>query len=138
MADLNEELGLYLVVVFLALLVGATVTLAGGPLGASVLVDISIIAYALLVTSNITARHAVIALALGAHIAALLKYYSHPIVLPFVIVERGAHGYTLDIDLVQAVIAYELVFERDQLRKLLKGLTRESNGSRGSGEAAVV
>jgi hypothetical protein len=135
---LSGELGLYLVIMFLSFLMGATITLAGGPMGASVLVDVSIVAYALLIASSVYARHTVLALALGAHIAAILKYYSSPIPLPFIIIERGSHGYSLNIDLVQIILAYELVFERESWRKFLKGLVGESNDSRGSAEAAVV
>ena len=135
---MDDALKAYIALLVLAIAAGATITLAGGPMGASIIVDIAIIAYALLLTSDPIDRHVVLAVAVGAHTAAILLYYSHPLILPFVVLERGKHGTTLDIDLVQILLAYEVIFERNTWRKLLKGLERETKESRGSEEAAVV
>ncbi len=127
---MKAELGLYAVVITFAILIGGTIVQASGSFAASVLVDVSIIAYALLLTSDPIYRHSALALALGAHIVAIAKYYSHPLIAPFLIFERSSHGTTINIDIVQIVIVYELISERKTLRKLLKGLSRESKESR--------
>jgi len=129
----EAELGLYIVLLVFAVLIGGTIAVAGGPYATSIIVDIAIIAYALLITSDPLTRHTAIALALGAHITAIIKYYSSPIPLPFIILERGGHGTTINIDIVQLTIAYEIIFERKTWRKLLKSLGKEPKdpGTRG-------
>lgn len=101
----------YIVVCLFAFLVGATIGYVSGPLGSSILIDLAILFYAILLTVAPQIRWVGISLAAGTHIAALLSYFSNPIPLPFIILERNSHGYTLSIDLVQAVIFYELLFE---------------------------
>lgn len=111
MSGLEEYREAYITVCVFAFLIGATVGFTSGPLGSSILVDLAILLYAVLLTIAPSIRWVGISLAAGTHVAALLSYYSNPLPLPFIILERGLHGYTLNVDLVQAVIFYELVFE---------------------------
>lgn len=107
----REYAAAYMVAYAFAFAIGLTMGYAAGPFGASVVVDVAIVAYAVLLSTYVEARWIPLSLAIGTHLAAILSYYSHPIPLPFLILERGKHGYTMNIDLVQALIGYDLLFE---------------------------
>lgn len=123
----------YIVVCIFALLVGATIGYASGPLGASVMIDIAILFYALLLTSAPEIRWVALSLALGTHAATVLSYYSNPIPLPLAVLERGSHGYTLNFDLVQAVVYYELIFEYWRAKRGEKTLKSPAGDAKNTG-----
>ena len=81
--------------------------IGAAPLVASGVIAFSLLAYALSLSFFPEYRRVFLASAVGAHISAVLLYYSNPIPLPFLIIERSPEGMSLNIDLVQLVIAYE-------------------------------
>ncbi|MEM0340834.1 MAG: hypothetical protein QXN05_04935 [Acidilobaceae archaeon] len=46
---------------------------------------------------------------MAVHIGAVLTYYSNPLVLPLLVIERGVHGNSVNFDFIQLVLAYEVV-----------------------------
>lgn len=85
----------------------------GGPMAASVLVTVSVFAYILL-SGNKWYRLIPLAAMIGAHLAALLTYYSKPLPIPpLFVIERhpGPLGarMSLNIDPIQIIVLYEAV-----------------------------
>ena len=91
-------------------LVGGIVSaLTGGPLAASLSVALGGLLYVAAGALGLPIRLAGLGLALGAHIAALTSYYSNPIPLPFLIVEVNQGRAALGIDIVQIILAHEVI-----------------------------
>ncbi len=106
---LSLELSLaYVLVSVAALMVGLVLSLRGRPELSSYMVVGGVVAY--LITSIIyhRARWIPLMLTLGLHIGAVATYYSNPIVLPLVIVERWGERSAINIDIVQLIVAYEV------------------------------
>jgi hypothetical protein len=110
----GEVLGLeiplaYVLLALTALVLGLILGLRGRPELSSYMVVGGILAY--LITSIVyhRARWIPLMLTLGLHIGAVLSYYSNPIVLPMVVIERWGERSAINLDIVQLIIAYELV-----------------------------
>jgi len=88
-----------------------------GPLAASAIIGLSIIGYAIALSIAPEYRRIFLATALGAHVTAILLYYSNPVPLPFFILERAPEGTTLNVDVVQLVLLYEYFFTRELGKK---------------------
>jgi hypothetical protein len=60
-------------------------------------------------------------LTLGLHIGAVTSYYSNPIVLPLLVIERWGERSVINLDIVQLIIAYEiLTASTSRIRQSLK------------------
>lgn len=68
-----------------------------------------LLAYLLVSYASPSSRHYPLAFLVGIHVGAVLTYYTRPVPLPFLIVELSPFGPTLNIDIVQVLVAYELV-----------------------------
>jgi len=111
-----------LMVYLVSAAIGALVVYLGysagnGPLAASAMIGLSIIGYAISLSLAPEYRRIFLATALGAHVTAILLYYSNPIPLPFFILERAPEGTTLNVDIVQLVLLYEYFFTRELGKK---------------------
>jgi len=94
-----------------AALVAGVLAAAGGPLAASILVDLSIIGYAVF-AGNRLLRLVPLAAMVGAHVSAVATYYSHPIPLPpLAVVERDPATAlsAANLDIVGLIVAYDIV-----------------------------
>ncbi len=109
----------WLVAYAFSLLVGATLGGLSGPYGASVMVASMIVLYAIALSLYPGSRLLFLSAALGAHLAAVASYYSNPVPLPLFVLERSAEGYSLNIDIVQVIIAYEAVSFLRQRRQVV-------------------
>ena len=92
-----------------AFITGLILAFNKGPSISSYMVTGGIVAY--LVTSLLIpkARWIPLALTLGLHVGAITTYYSNPLVLPLIIIERWGERSSLNIDVVQLILAYEIV-----------------------------
>jgi len=111
-----------LMVYLVSATIGALVVYLGyqagnGPLAASAMIGLSIIGYAITLSFAPEYRRIFLATAVGAHITAILLYYSNPIPLPFFILERAPEGTSLNVDVVQLVLLYEYFFTRELKQK---------------------
>ncbi len=108
--DLPEEqqkIILYVAVFFLSL-VFLTVGLLGVPLLSSVSVDLLIVAYALLLSFAPDLTILAVAPMVAVHAGSIISYYGHPLVLPFIVIERHGEFSSAGIDIVQIIVAYEI------------------------------
>ncbi len=108
--DLPEEqqkIILYVAVFFLSL-VFLTVGLLGVPLLSSVSVDMLIVVYALLLSFAPDLTILAVAPMVAVHAGSIVSYYGHPLVLPFVVIERHGRFSSANIDIVQIIAAYEI------------------------------
>ncbi len=107
-----ESQTVYVLAVFAGLVAGVASAL-GGPKAASIIVDLSILAYALLVSRE-DVRLLALASMLGAHAGAVISYYSNPLLIPPVaVLERKTEGlttrYSLNIDIVSLIAVYDIL-----------------------------
>ncbi|MEM0491034.1 MAG: hypothetical protein QXO93_01755 [Acidilobaceae archaeon] len=91
------------------LLVGLTLGLNSRPEISSYMIIGGVLAY--LITSIIIpkTRWIPLALTLGIHIGSIITYYSDPLVLPFIVIERHMGKQAINIDIIQILIAYEVI-----------------------------
>ncbi|GBF08651.1 hypothetical protein apy_03760 [Aeropyrum pernix] len=80
----------------------------GGPEAASLVVSLSLVTYLALSLFETRLRLAPLAASVGAHVGAVASYYSNPLPLPFIVVERGSQGAIINIDIVQIVVLTEI------------------------------
>ncbi|MDM7275730.1 MAG: hypothetical protein P3X22_006415 [Thermoprotei archaeon] len=81
----------------------------GNILTASMAIVGLIVAYLILALFAIPIRWIPLAAALGAHLGFVTIYYSNPLILPLIIVERLGDKASINIDIVQLAVAYEIV-----------------------------
>ena len=80
-----------------------------GPYKTSILIITLIILYILLQGTKTTIKLIPLTAAIATHIGALTTYYSHPQILPLIIIEKTTQGkYTINIDIVQITTLYEI------------------------------
>ncbi len=87
---------------------GATVGAASDPKASSFFIIVMLFAYTILSINNLPYRLAPLAAMITAHVASILSYYSNPLPLPLVVVERFDGRYSINLDIVQIAIVYEL------------------------------
>lgn len=117
----------YILLCAIMLILGLILGFNGRPEVTSYMIAGGIVAY--LITSILipVARWAPLMLTLGIHIGAIISYYSNPIVLPFVIVERWGERTIINIDVIQVILAYEIIASSlPRLRQNLKTQTPKS------------
>lgn len=99
-------------------LVGFTVGLmTAGSLAPSAVI-IGIVAYALISIFLPSLRLFPLLFAFGAHVSAVLFLYSDPIPLPLFVIERGAPGIVINVDIVQIALLYELALSLGIIQSL--------------------
>jgi len=125
-----------------AALVAGVLAALGGPLAASIVVDLSILGYAVF-AGNRLLRLVPLAAMAGAHIAAMATYYSNPLPLPPVaVVERdpAATLSAVNLDIVGLVVAYDVIdrvrlrWRRSSTEETLNRVGSEETGDSGPGE----
>ncbi|MEM1927307.1 MAG: hypothetical protein QXS85_01010 [Acidilobaceae archaeon] len=92
-------------------LVGFLIGLAYRAEGASLLLLSTLVAYIVVIVAYprlLAARLLLALFMMCSHLGAILAYYSNPIVLPFVVIERGARGSSINLDFTQLILAYEI------------------------------
>ena len=87
---------------------GATVGIAGDPRASSFFIMTMLFAYTLLSINGLPYRLAPLAAMIAAHIASITSYYSNPLLLPLIVVERAGDRYSVNLDVVQLALVYEL------------------------------
>ena len=87
---------------------GATVGIAGDPRASSFFIMTMLFAYTLLSINGLPYRLAPLAAMIAAHIASIASYYSNPLLLPLIVVERAGDRYSVNLDVVQVALVYEL------------------------------
>ncbi len=116
-----ETLLAYILVALAALTLGLILGLNGRPELSSYMVVGGIIAYLISSITYHKARWVPLMLTLGLHIGAITSYYSNPIVLPLLIIERWGEKSVINLDIVQLIIAYEiLTASTSRIRQSLK------------------
>ena len=103
-----EVIALYALSATAAFIAGLALSFNRGPETASYMVAGGLIAYLVASIVVYKARWVPLALTLGLHVGAILSYYSNPLVLPLLVVERWGERAALNIDIVQLALAYEL------------------------------
>ena len=106
-ASRRPLLALSILVSIPLLVASTTIGLSGDPLLVSYLITTSIIIYAILSLVSSPLRLLPLAFALGSHVGALVSYYSDPLILPLMIIERGPDGTSINLDLVQILLLLE-------------------------------
>ncbi len=117
----SERLFSIILSAFVALIF-LTIGLSGNPRLVSSIIWITLAIYIILLSVEGYAEFAWLAVVamVSAHIGALVSYYSNPLVLPFVIIERGRGHESLNIDIVQIVLLVEIIRQYLRYRKKLK------------------
>ncbi len=100
--------------------------LAGNPLLSSVSVDSLIILYALMLSFAPEISYIPVVAMAAVHAGSIISYYGHPLVLPFVIIERHGRYRSMSIDFIQILVAYEIV-RRLASRRGKVSKTRDAN-----------
>ncbi len=103
-----QEHPLEVAILLLSILIFSTLGATLGPYRTSITIMGLLLLYILLQGASTPVRLIPLAAAAAAHIAAVLAYYSHPLILPLVVLERSpTHGYSINIDIIQIAILYE-------------------------------
>ncbi|MCE4602110.1 MAG: hypothetical protein F7C08_02055 [Desulfurococcales archaeon] len=98
------EIGILILSILIFSTLGATL----GPYRTSITIMGLLLIYILLQGASTPLRLIPLVAAASTHIAAVLAYYSNPLILPLVILERSTiHGYSINIDIVQIALLYE-------------------------------
>jgi len=82
--------------------------LAGSPRLSSTIIVAMVLGYAVSSIVYPVARWAFLVAALVAHAASIAIYYTNPLILPFVILEREGGRYSINIDVIQLILIYEV------------------------------
>ncbi len=134
----REEQILDYIITFFVGLVFLTIGILGKPMLSSIIISLLIISYALLIsfTDESYSKYIVVALT-ATHVGSIITYYSNPIIMPFIIIERHSENYSLNIDIVQIIVIYELWRIKPWRRENSKTPNKTRN-EREKEEAAVV
>ncbi len=134
----REEQILDYIITFFVGLVFLTIGILGKPMLSSIIISLLIISYALLIsfTDESYSKYIVVAL-IATHVGSIITYYSNPIIMPFIIIERHGENYSLNIDIVQIIVIYELWRIKPWRRENSKTPNKTRN-ERDKEEAAVV
>ncbi len=99
----------YVVVALFLILIFATLGLSGSPELASIVMWLLLAFYlaSSTISDDVKLRLLTVISMASLHFGAVASYYSHPLVLPFVIIERSANHSSVNIDFVQAIIVFE-------------------------------
>ncbi|MCE4612517.1 MAG: hypothetical protein F7C07_01605 [Desulfurococcales archaeon] len=83
-------------------------SMTGSPRVSSITIVLLILGYAIASVIYPLARWAFLIAALVSHVVSIAIYYTNPLVLPFVVLEREGGRYSINIDLIQLILVYEL------------------------------
>ncbi len=83
-------------------------SMTGSPRVSSITIVLLILGYAITSVVYPLARWAFLIAALAAHAVSIAIYYTNPLILPFVVLEREGERYSINIDLIQLILVYEL------------------------------
>ncbi len=93
-----------------SLLLSFSVSLLSGAEVSSTIITLSVIGYLLASALDAPLRLPLLVSAVGAHIASLITYYSNPIPLPLIVLERSSTGIVANIDIVQLIAMSESAY----------------------------
>ncbi len=109
-AFLASAITVFIASLTLSLYISPRLTEGGGhPLAASMTIVGLLVAYLVLALFTTPIRWIPLAAALGIHLGSVMTYYSNPLILPLIVVERLGDKASINIDIVQLAIAYEIV-----------------------------
>lgn len=127
----------YITIAFFIGIIFFTLGIGSKPETASITMWILLAGYLVLAASDFTGLTWLVAVAMASlHAGAIISYYSHPVILPFVIIERSGEHVSLNIDFVQIVILSEII--RWARKKKLKNAAKGIHEAAGREDAAVV
>ena len=102
----------------LGLVTGLILGISGIPMVDGLTVTIGFILYIIAILIYPPSRFIFLGVMVGGDIGAILALFSHPLVLPFLIIERGKGHESIDVDFVQIIVVIEILYYI--IKKLLK------------------
>ena len=117
----------YILIALTALITGLLLGLRGRPELLSYMIIGGIIAYLITLIVSSGVRWIPLMLTIGLHVGAIVSYYSNPIVLPLIVIERWGDKSVVNLDIIQLIIAYEIVIL--SISKLKQNLKPEKKGN---------
>ncbi|MGC8566269.1 MAG: hypothetical protein ACP5I6_06045 [Caldisphaera sp.] len=90
--------------------IGIIFGITGMPIIAGLTITIALILYLVSWVIYSNARYVFLGLMIGGDIGSMISIFSHPLILPFVIIERGRGHESIDIDFVQIISFLELIY----------------------------
>ncbi len=135
--EYNGEKVLEYIALFFIGLVFFTLGISGKPTVSSITISLLIIVYAVTISLSESYIKYVLVALVSTHIGSIISYYSSPLILPFVIIERSANYSSINIDFVQIILAYEIIRAKPWKRENSKTPNKIGNDGN-AGEAAVV
>lgn len=116
---MEKELKIMLMIlVALGLVTGLILGISGIPMIDGLTVTIGLILYIFAILIYPPSRFIFLGVMIGGDIGAILTLFSYPLVLPFLIIERGKGHESIDIDFVQIIVFIEIIYYL--IKKLLK------------------
>ena len=99
----------YLVTALFISLIFATLGLSGNPELVSIVMWLLLAFYLVssAISDDVKLRLLSVLAMASLHFGAIISYYSNPLLLPFVIIERNAGHSSINIDFVQAILVFE-------------------------------
>ena len=127
----------YIIISFFIVIIFLTIGLGGNPKVSSLVMWILLAGYLILAAGDYTEVTWMVALAMAAlHIGSIISYYSRPLILPLVIIERSHLHKSINIDFVQIIILIEVL--RHLSKEKVKKVPYEIQEPGAQGDAAVV
>ncbi|MFP3144464.1 MAG: hypothetical protein RXQ93_05575 [Caldisphaera sp.] len=115
---MQRELRLMLIILAaLGLVTGLILGISGIPMVIGLTITIGFLLYIISGLIYANSRFIFLGLMIGGDIGSILTLFSHPLILPFLIIERGSGHVSIDIDFVQIIVFAEIIY---QIIKYLK------------------
>lgn len=109
---MEKELKIMLIIlIVLGIVTGLILGISGVPMIIGLTITIGFLLYVIFGILYPPARYIFLGLMVGGDIGSILTLFSHPLVLPFVIIERGNGHQSIDIDFVQIIVFAEIVYQ---------------------------
>ncbi|MGC9134097.1 hypothetical protein [Caldisphaera sp.] len=116
--ELQKELRMMMIIlVALGLITGLILGISGIPMIIGLTITIGFLLYIISALIYSNSRFIFLGLMVGGDIGSIITLFSHPLVLPFLIIERGNGHISIDIDFVQIIVFAEIIY---QIIKYLK------------------
>ncbi|MEB3765506.1 MAG: hypothetical protein GSR77_05010 [Desulfurococcales archaeon] len=136
--EYNGEKILEYIALFFIGLVFFTLGISGKPAVSSITISLLIIVYAITISLSESYIKYVLVALVSTHIGSIISYYSSPLILPFVIIERSTNYSSINIDFVQIILAYEIIRAKPWKKRENSKTPNKIGNDGNAGEAAVV
>ncbi|AFZ70946.1 hypothetical protein Calag_1229 [Caldisphaera lagunensis DSM 15908] len=108
---MEKELRIMMIIlVSLGIMTGLILGITGIPMIDGLTVTIGFILYIVFGLIYPKSRFIFLGVMVGGDVGAIITLFSHPLVLPFVIIERGRGHSSIDIDFVQIIVFIEVIY----------------------------